>query len=282
MREKAGGERQVMVRRTPSKELCLISCGCEAGTKNQSFGPSVRDYYMIHFVTEGEGHYYLDSRHYRVGAGQCFLTVPGVSTLYHAEPENPWAYMWICISGSAVPKLIEQCRMSAEAPVTGLSKINRITGIIEEMMRYDALSPVDECRLQSALYRLFAELLEQQRAAYSSAEQSGNRYVAKAVEYIGEHISGELSVNDVAGHLNVSRSHLYELFRREIGVSPQQFLANARLANARKLLAETDISIADAAGLCGYKNVFAFSRAFKQANGMPPRDFRQRYSMMER
>ncbi len=86
MEKSAGGERAVMVRRTSSKELCLISCGYEIGTKNQSFGPAVRDYYMIHFVTEGEGHYYLNDKQYRFSKGPCFLTAPAVSTLYHAHP----------------------------------------------------------------------------------------------------------------------------------------------------------------------------------------------------
>lgn len=70
---------------------------------------------------------------------------------------------------------------------------------------------------------------------------------------------------------------MYELFCREPGVSPQQFLADARLANARKLLSETDVSIADAAYFSGYKNAFAFSRTFKKANGMSPRDFKNAY-----
>ncbi|MBC5743071.1 AraC family transcriptional regulator [Lachnospiraceae bacterium MD308] len=222
MEKSAGRERVVMVRRTSSKELCLISCGYEIGTKNQSFGPSVRDYYMIHFVTEGEGHYYLNHKHYRIRKGQCFLTVPGVSTLYHAEPENPWVYMWVCVSGSLAPRLLEQCRMNAGMPVLELPDMKKITNIIEEMMRHDELSPVDECTIQGSLYLLFAALLEQQRAAYSQMEQSDNRYVTKAVDFIGEHISGELLVEDVAEYLNVSRGHLYELFRRELGVSPQQ------------------------------------------------------------
>ena len=277
MEKSAGRERVVMVRRTSSKELCLISCGYEIGTKNQSFGPSVRDCYMIHFVTEGEGHYYLNHKHYRIRKGQCFLTVPGVSTLYHAEPENPWVYMWVCVSGSLAPRLLEQCRMNAGMPVLELPDMKKITNIIEEMMRHDELSPVDECTIQGSLYLLFAALLEQQRAAYSQTEQSDNRYVTKAVDFIGEHISGELLVEDVAEYLNVSRGHLYELFRRELGVSPQQFLTNARLANARKLLTENDLSIAETAALSGYKNAFAFSRAFKQANGMSPRDFKKTY-----
>lgn len=281
MRELAGGERQVMVRKTLSKELCLISCGCEKGTEKQCFGPSVREYYMIHFVTAGAGHYCLGGRHYRVDAGQCFLTVPGISTLYYAEPEDPWSYMWVCASGSFLPKLLEQCRMSTGCPVAALPEIEKITGIIEDMMKHDTLSPVDECRLQGDIYHLFAELSRQQRAVYDR-EKSDNRYVAKAVEYIGEHISEGISVNDMAAHLNVSRSYLYGLFRRELGVSPQQFLTNARHANARKLLVETDVSVADVACLCGYKNAFAFSRAFKQANGMSPRDFKSSYSVMER
>lgn len=92
-------DKQVMNRKTSSKELHLISCGWEKCTPDQSYGPGVRRYYTVHFVLKGQGYFYINNRKYTLKAGQCFFIPPVVSTLYKAEPSDPWTYTWICFNG---------------------------------------------------------------------------------------------------------------------------------------------------------------------------------------
>ena len=72
-------------------------------------------------------------------------------------------------------------------------------------------------------------------------ELNNSFYVTKAIEYIEKNTFTNLSVNDIARYLNISRSHLYALFKQELNTSPQQFLTNAKIANARELLSKTKI-----------------------------------------
>mgnify|MGYP000287919041 CR=1 FL=1 len=63
---------------------------------------------------------------------------------------------------------------------------------------------------------------------------------------------------NIARYLNISRSHLYALFKQELNTSPQQFLTNAKIANARELLSKTKIPIYSVALSCGYKMLLLF------------------------
>ena len=72
--------------------------------------------------------------------------------------------------------------------------------------------------------------------------------------------------------ISISAEVIYNaLFKQELNTSPQQFLTNAKIANARELLSKTKIPIYSVALSCGYKNAFAFSRAFKQVTNISPR-----------
>ena len=71
-------------------------------------------------------------------------------------------------------------------------------------------------------------------------------------------------MTDVADYLHISRSHLYGLFKKHLGTTPQAFLTSAKIINARELLTITDIPVSSVAISCGYQNPFAFSRAFKK------------------
>lgn len=267
----------VMHRKTNSEELHLISCGYEICEPGQSFGPVTRDYYMLHFVSAGCGHYYSNHKHYLVTKDQCFLTEPGHTTLYHAEDSDPWTYAWICFDGSMVPSLIERCGMDRLSQVISISCAGEIKDLITEMMNHHQLIPSDEWYIQSYLYLIFAKLQENLASLYSTEELSDNDYVFRAIEYIEQHAFEELNVSDVANHLSISRSYLYTLFERELGTSPQQFLTKAKINYGRELLQKTNLPVAEVAAACGYQNPFAFSRAFKQLTNLSPRDYRKIY-----
>lgn len=267
----------IMEYKTSSKDLYLVSCGWEKCGATHSYGPAVRNYYMLHFILQGQGHYYLNNKHYKLKANQCFLTVPGTVTLYKAEPTNPWIYTWICFNGDYVPHLLKQSNLNADNPIINLSCNQTIYEIIKEMLSYHQLTPANECYLQSKLYLIFAKLHEALQSVYNKVELNNNFYVTKAIEYIEKNTFTNLSVNDIARYLNISRSHLYALFKQELNTSPQQFLTNAKIANARELLSKTKIPIYSVALSCGYKNAFAFSRAFKQVTSISPREYRQHY-----
>ncbi|WP_302486560.1 AraC family transcriptional regulator [uncultured Megamonas sp.] len=267
----------IMEYKTSSKDLYLVSCGWEKCGATHSYGPAVRNYYMLHFILQGQGHYYLNNKHYKLKANQCFLTVPGTVTLYKAEPTNPWIYTWICFNGDYVPHLLKQSNLNADNPIINLSCNQTIYEIIKEMLSYHQLTPANECYLQSKLYLIFAKLHEALQSVYNKVELNNSFYVTKAIEYIEKNTFTNLSVNDIARYLNISRSHLYALFKQELNTSPQQFLTNAKIANARELLSKTKIPIYSVALSCGYKNAFAFSRAFKQVTSISPREYRQHY-----
>lgn len=267
----------IMEYKTSSKDLYLVSCGWEKCGATHSYGPAVRNYYMLHFILKGQGHYYLNNKHYKLNENQCFLTEPGTVTLYKAEPTNPWTYTWICFNSDYVPHLLKQSNLNTDNPIINLSCNQTIYEIIKEMLSYHQLTPANECYLQSKLYLIFAKLHEALQSVYNKVELNNSFYVTKAIEYIEKNTFTNLSVNDIARYLNISRSHLYALFKQELNTSPQQFLTNAKIANARELLSKTKIPIYSVALSCGYKNAFAFSRAFKQVTNISPREYRQHY-----
>ena len=273
--------KQVMNRQTSSKELHLISCGWEKCTPEQSYGPGVRRYYTIHFVLSGQGYFYMNNRKYTLKAGQCFFIPPVTSSLYKAEPSNPWTYIWICFNGENAPTLCEHCHLTGETPVQQLDSVLPYRETILEMMSHPQLTPSGEAYIQSGLYRIIALLEEEFHACYTTMESNDNFYITQAVDYIKKSPLQDITVTDVADYLHISRSHLYGLFKKHLGTTPQAFLTSAKIINARDLLTITDIPVSSVAISCGYQNPFAFSRAFKKETGMTPREYREKYHHAE-
>lgn len=271
-------DKLVMHRKTNSEELFLVSCGYENCEPAQFFGPSIRRYYIIHFILEGQGHYFINDRHYVLRKNQCFLVPPDVVTYYKAEPSDPWTYVWICFNGTVAPTLLQHCRFTESSPLLTVADAEPYREAIFEMMEHAPLTPADECYIQSILYRILAMLGQQTEASYGDTDSLDNFYISRAIDYINKSTILDITVSDVAEYLHISRSYLFGLFKKHLNTSPQAFLITARMANAKELLLRTSISVENIAFSSGYQNPFAFSRAFKKETGMTPREFRQKCS----
>lgn len=99
--------------------------------------------------------------------------------------------------------------------------------------------------------------------------------IRKAVEYINDNQSEQLSVNSLAEVLKVSRSYLSSRFSFEMGLTVSQYINNHKMTQARQLLVSTDFKIAQVASTIGFKDAYYFSRFFKTHEGITPSEYRK-------
>ena len=84
-----------------------------------------------------------------------------------------------------------------------------------------------------------------------------------------------ISLADVAADVGMSPGHLTTVVRRQTGRTVQQWIAERRLADARRLLVETDLTVASIGETVGYKDPSYFVRTFKRAHGLTPLEWRR-------
>jgi AraC family transcriptional regulator of arabinose operon len=99
--------------------------------------------------------------------------------------------------------------------------------------------------------------------------------VRQAVEYLSNNLAQPISVTRLAAACHVSASHLFPLFREQVGTTPIKFLERQRMARAMKLLRTTNDPIQDIAAAVGIADAFYFSARFKKQVGQSPRAYRR-------
>lgn len=111
----------------------------------------------------------------------------------------------------------------------------------------------------------------------NSTEQlnTAGNYVQTAISYISANYSYPITVEDIAGYVGVSRSHLFRSFETVLQKSPKEYLTAFRIKQASYLLEHSSLSVAAVANSVGFDNGLYFSKTFRKAVGMAPRDFRQ-------
>lgn len=102
--------------------------------------------------------------------------------------------------------------------------------------------------------------------------------LSSITEYINEHMSNcsSLSLDEMAKDLHISRSHISHLFKEATGQSVMQFVSERRIAEAKKMLIDTDMKIQEISDLLNYSNSTVFCKTFKKIVGRTPNEYRYR------
>jgi AraC-like DNA-binding protein len=107
--------------------------------------------------------------------------------------------------------------------------------------------------------------------------QSESAIVRRATQFIESNLNQKLDPSAIAAHSYISVSHLSRLFQAELSTPVMEYVTQLRLNKARALLSETDLPIAEVAGLSGYANPSHFSQLFSRHQNCSPRAFRSRH-----
>ena len=97
----------------------------------------------------------------------------------------------------------------------------------------------------------------------------------KVLSYINTHYMENITLEDLASHVHLSRHYLVHLFRHETGKTPFEFITSTRLEQAKRLLTCTKLSISEIASQCGFESSSYFCRRFRAAFGTTPRTFKK-------
>jgi AraC family transcriptional regulator len=97
----------------------------------------------------------------------------------------------------------------------------------------------------------------------------------RAKELMHSRLASRLTIADVARECSLTPSYFAKAFRRTVGLSPQQYLSQIRLEEAKSLLLSSTLPLADIALICGFGDQSYFTRVFTRSVGASPGAWRR-------
>ena len=97
---------------------------------------------------------------------------------------------------------------------------------------------------------------------------------SRILAYLGGHYRENVSLDDLANAMGVSRFHISHMFATKFGIGFKEYLNNLRIECAKGLLRATDIPISEVSQNSGFENQRTFNRVFSESTGISPRDYR--------
>lgn len=259
-----------------SVDLCLITCGMEKCFPAHSFGPAIRDVYILHFITDGYGYVEENSELKRLGPNDVFLVNKNQTTYYYADEANPWTYMWVGFLGIKAQAYIRHAGFSNNNLTGHFDNCLIIKSYIQQMITCRSYTISNELKRNAALMEILALLIDSAKNIPDFTHYLPKQeYIEQAKNYIDNNIDKDISVNAIAESIGINRSYLTRIFKEILNITPQEYIKQFRINRGALLLQNPNIKITVVARSVGYSDSMTFSKLFKAYKGMTPSEYRQ-------
>ena len=243
--------------------------GTEICEKSHSFGPASRDYFLIHYIVSGTGIFEKGDKKIKLSTGWMFLIRPEEITLYTADANDPWTYIWIGFDGDYSKKFMNETKSFNNS----VMYFPDAEAIFKSMLEANSILDCAEIFLCGKIFELFSKLYIKSELA--KAQPQTSTYTNRAINFILSNYMDDVSVDKLSKMLGIDRRYLCRIFKQATGKSPQQFLIDARLEKAAQILNNTNYPINEISTSVGYGDIYNFSKMFKRKFGVSPNGYRK-------
>ena len=167
------------------------------------------------------------------------------------------------------------CRLSRESEYT-----KKISSLIEEILqettdKKEEYKMMARSRLTDIIILLIREFGYNDVDEGSKKNSSNVKAVKSAMDFVAKHLTSEITLEQIASHVGMSRSRLSTVFKETMGITLWDYVTEKRIDLClQKLEHFPEKSMLDIALECGFNNTANFNKAFKKQTGGTPKDFK--------
>lgn len=231
-------------------------------------------YWAFVYIGAGRGYYQTDdSPRQSVEAGSLFCLFPGTVFQYGPEEGGFWDEYYFTLEGSRVQEWLASWFEQPET-VKSIGTDESFFSKIELIFRLlDSAVPANQDRAALALESLLFDMSLRFRQPETSTR---TMFVHRLLDDLAGTVYGKPSSDEIAARHHISVPTLRRIVHDYTGYPLGEFVHRLKIAEAKKLLLNTDKTVMEISGLLGYSDMFYFSRLFKKYTDAAPTTYRSR------
>lgn len=234
------------------KDINPVQFGFEECPGSHSFGPALRTHWLLHYVVRGKGVFKIRGREYNVTAGNIFVIPPFVETYYEADEHDPWEYIWVGFTADS----------NFDFGFLDIMYMPHANHIFESMKKCSNMNKGKTEFLCAKVWQLLSLVFD--------VQNEKTDYIEQAESIINAEYMNDISVQNIADRVGLERTYFSNLFKKQVGISPRQYLLKTRMEQAAVFLRDYGYSVSVTAVSVGYSDIYIFSKMFKKYFGISP------------
>lgn len=237
--------------------------------------PHSHNYTELFYIIDGDGQFRINDSLFPVQAHQLIVVNPNIIHTEVSYEAHPLEYIVIGIEGLelTIPETDEDRYCIYTFPEDN-GVLTCMQNILREMQDQ---KPEYQTVCQACMEIIMVQLMRNASISVTQVHSRfpANRQCASVRHYIDQHYKENITLDQLADKVSINKYYMAHAFKREYGVSPINYLITCRIREGKRLLAETDLSLSQIAGVLGFSSSSYFSQSFRNAEGMSPTEYRK-------
>lgn len=232
-----------------------------------------KESYILFYTLEGAGLIEQNNTQVTLEKGNMLLLDCRTPQSYCTAPgQSCWYHYWAHVDGPGVkafvPLLIPGQHLCA-VPLPGMDARSSFDRVLDGVQAETSVSAIDNAL---AIHQMLAAMARQR---LSGGTGSNRATVERAANYLREHYSEPLCLDELIRAAHMSKSYFLRLFRQYMGTTPYNYLLCYRITQAKDLLVLTDLPVGTIARQVGFADESNFSTRFSAMAGQSPLQYRR-------
>lgn len=238
----------------------------------------------IFFITDGKGAFYIDDDIVNVNKWDLIIINPNcLHTEKSSFLDTPLEYFVLGIDNLLLNFPSSYNLVDAENKID-LYKVLNLSDKKDLMLSYfnRLVNEVENKNLNyqlacKSILMLFLTDVLRANTTLNFVEKSNNKInleCLKIKNYIDAHYSQNITLDYLASMSYMNKYHLVHTFKKQIGISPINYVIKKRIDESKNLLETTSYSVRDISSIVGFANSSYFSQIFKKTTGISPKEYR--------
>ena len=234
----------------------------------------------LFYVVDGKGEFNIQGQRFPVKANDFVIINPQVEHTELSSPDEPLEYIMLGIRGLSFSNLTPVSEGGHPFSFFNLRDEKK------DILRY-LNAMVQEATSQQMSYELVChnlleilliKILRHQHFDLEVGKQSkATKDISFIKHYLETYYHESIQLEDLASMTHLSRFYISHSFKKEIGMSPMEYLIDIRIKESKILLRTTNYSISQVADIVGFTTPTYFSKQFRKSTGISPTDYREQF-----
>ena len=277
-----------------SMNLMMLNVGCARHYADWNFQNVSSPFMRIFYVMEGGALLHLPKKTVRLTPGHMYV-VPAYTT-HSYECRGIFVHYYLHVyegfrgqvniqetyelptevtAGQHIGQLFEDmCNQHPDTrlPESDPSSYDTSAQTSDSVERYRSMALWEKMELRGAMLMIMSHFIREARPQGWTFDER----MRQVLNHIHEHITEDITVEQLANVACVTKTYFIRLFKQEFGISPVQYINKKKVERAQQLLYTTNNSVKEVAYRLGISDHSYFIRLFRKVAGITPQEYRKK------
>ncbi len=236
------------------------------------------DSYLFMVVLSGEGTFtYNGNKRYLKSNDIVFIDCKKKYS-HRSSSANPWELIWVHFNGSLIDKYYKLFSKKMDSVIIISESAPDFKKTLLQLIDLASSGNIiSELLSSNLLNTLITQLLTLEKLDINKHKSFNFEKINKIKQYIDNNFQQDLSLDKIAKEFYISKYYMSREFKKNYGITINNYIINKRITLAKKLLRFTDKPISTIAQLCGINGSSYFNKIFQKNESMSPTEYRKRW-----